>query len=207
MKNRPLSAQAAKEDDGFTLVEALVSLLVFSIIAAGSAVMLIQASRAQARVAEAHEALRALQVTRAVLTADLAQMAPRNPRAADGGLAPRFIGGDAEVALGFVRAATVREAASGATNALAYVQYVIDGDRLIRRSSALLEMPIPAGPDDQVLLSGAQGLRFEFFDGNDWRQQWISGGGSSLPRAVALSGVAARYGAVRIEVLTAQDLR
>jgi general secretion pathway protein J len=187
---------------GFTLVEALVSLLVFSLIAAGSAALLIQASRAQARVSQAHEALRGLQMTRAALNADLAQMAPRNPRAMDGGPAPRFIGGDADVALGFVRAAATRQ--GEVSNALALVQYVIEGDRLIRRSSPDLQSPIVAGPADQVLLQDAGDLRFEFFDGGTWRPQWISGGGAGMPRAVALVAETQRYGEVRIEILTLQ---
>jgi general secretion pathway protein J len=207
MSKRGRSKRSKRADAGFTLVEALVSLLVFSVIAAGSAALLIQASRAQARVAEAHEALRALQMTRATLNADLSHMAPRNPRAADGGLGPRFLGGDATVALGFVRAAAVRASEGGVTNALAFVQYSIEGDRLIRRASPVLETPLAAGPDDQMLLSGARNLRFEFYDGSVWRQQWISGGGAGLPRAVALAGETPRYGDVRIEILTMQEAR
>jgi general secretion pathway protein J len=202
-----MTAKADRHNGGFTLVEALVSLMVFSLIAAGSAALLIQASRAQARVAEAHEAMRTLQLTRAILNSDLSQIAPRSPRSASGVPGPRFLGGDAVVALGFVRAAVVREASTGATNVLAYVQYTIEADRLIRRTSPALEMPIASGPDDQVLLSGARNLRFEFYDGSVWRRQWISGSGASMPRAVALVAETPRYGEVRIEVLTMQEAR
>lgn len=194
-------------DAGFTLVEALVSLLIFSVIAAGSTALLIQAARAQRQVAEAQEVLRGMQMTRAALTSDLMQLAPRTPRAIEEGLAPRFVGGDEAVALGFVRSAVVREAAVGVTNALVYVHYEIKGGQLIRRTSRQLAVA-GAGAEaegGQVLLDHAEALHFEFYDGATWHRQWIAAE-TGLPRAVALVAELPRYGPVRLEVLTTQDL-
>lgn len=199
-----MTGSGSSRDGGFTLIEALVSLFVFSIIAAGSTALLIQASQAQRRVAEAHEGLRALQLTRAMIGADLAQIAPRAPRSRlNQGPAPRFVGGDASVGLGFVRAAMVGDGRDGPANSLSYVEYAIDGGRLIRRVRADLAAPATPEADDQVLIEEATNLKFEFFDGVGWRDQWIAVDGG-LPRAVALSGDFVRYGTMRIEVLTAE---
>ncbi|HRO03442.1 MAG TPA: prepilin-type N-terminal cleavage/methylation domain-containing protein, partial [Terricaulis sp.] len=68
-----MTARAAN-DSGFTLVEALVSLLVFSLIASGCVAMLMQSVESQRRLGAAHETLRELQTTRALLANDLAQL-------------------------------------------------------------------------------------------------------------------------------------
>jgi general secretion pathway protein J len=192
------------QDSGFTLVEALVSLFIFSLIAAGSTALLIQAAQAQRRVTEAHQALRSLQLTRAMVAADLVQIAPRAPRSGvHSGSAPRFVGGDDAVGLGFVRAAIVGDGRLGPTTSLVYVEYAIDDDRLIRRVRTNLSAPAKPDDDDQVLMEGVRDLRFEFFDGVGWSGQWIAVDGG-LPRAVALTGEIVRYGDVRIEVLTTE---
>lgn len=197
-------AAAPSSQAGFTLVEALVSLFVFSLIAVGSTALLIQAAQAQRQASQAHEALQALQLTRSLLTGDLAQIAPRAPRSSQTGqTGPRFMGGDAQVALGFVRSGSVAMGQDGVGNSLVYVEYGIEEDRLIRRVRPDLSAPAEPSVEDQVLLEGADNLSFEFFDGIAWRDQWIAVDGG-LPRAIALTGEVQRYGAVRIEVLTAE---
>jgi hypothetical protein len=54
-----------------------------------------------------------------------------------------------------------------------------------------------------VVLAGAgEGAHFEFFDGAEWRLQWISAAqGAPPPRAVALVWRSDRYGPMRIEAL------
>lgn len=185
-------------DAGFTLVEALVSLFVFSIVAGGAALLLTQTVSAQKQVAAAHESLRGLQITRALLAADLAQIAVRSVRADTGGHAPLFVGGDAEAAMAFVRAAGARDASFGATNRLAYVRYVIEGDRLVRYSRAELDTGPTELGERRVLLEGASALKLQFFDGGRWVDAWA---GASAPKAVALEASVERYGEVRIEAL------
>ena len=80
------------------------------------------------------EALRELQTARALLASDLAQVVPRGVQEADGRFRPRFLGGDADTALAFTRAAAEPDAEAGANTSLAFVEYVIDGEgRVLRR--------------------------------------------------------------------------
>lgn len=191
MNGRPDDAS----DAGFTLVEALVSLFIFALVAGGGVAMLAQSVSAQREIGTAHEALRALQTTRAILDADLAQIAPRSVRLANDLHAPIVVGDADGAALTFVRAAPVSDVRMLSANRLVRVRYVIEGDRLLRRLSSVSGPE--GGGEERVLLSGAGDLRFSFFDGVQWVESWAAAG-APPPRAVALTARLPRYGEVRV---------
>lgn len=195
-----MSARAPNEA-GFTLVEAMVSLFVFSIIALGCVAMLMQSVDSQRRVSEAHEALRELQTARALLAGDMAQLVARDVRQADGTRRPSFVGGDAGTALSFVRAAAEADAARGAVTTLSYVEYTIEDDQIVRTSRAYLDANDVTPTVERVIFARAADAHFEFHDGIEWREQWTSIGGQAPPRAVALVATVPRYGEVRLEAL------
>jgi general secretion pathway protein J len=183
---------------GFTLVEALVSLFVFGLIASGCVLLLMQGVESQRRVSEAHAALRELQTARALLSSDLAQLASRKMRMPDNAYAPAFLGGG-EASLAFVRASAEADAERAAITALTHVAYVVDGDRLIRRSRRDLDPLAGGAGTDRIVFAHAEDASFEFFDGARWRTNWGEG---AAPRAVALLAKVPRYGEVRIEAAT-----
>lgn len=191
-----------KPDSGFTLVEALVSLFVFGLIAAGATVMLAQTVSAQRDVNAAQAELRALQTTRAIVSADLSQYARRAVRLTAGGHRPPFVGGDGDIAMAFVRAASARDETFGPTNRLVEVVYVIQGDRLLRRARSL-DDPEAQATEERVVLEGAQNLRLQFFDGARWVDTWS---GTRPPRATRLTASLPRYGPVEIDALVGTGL-
>lgn len=188
--------------DGFTLVEALVSLFVFSLIAVGCTVLLMQGVESQRRVAAAQASLRELQTARSLLTNDMLQLAPRRVRQADGGHMPMFAGA-AERGVAFVRAAA-EASPQGARTSLAFVMYAIEDGRVVRRSRALLdEAPPNSGAmTERIIFARAEEARFEFYDGAEWRPQWQAVTAGMAPRAVALALRLPRYGVIRIEAAT-----
>jgi len=193
MSARPTS------DAGFTLVEALVSLFVFSLIAAGSVLMLMQSVDTQNRVSAAQAELRQVQTARALLSADLAQYVGRQVREPES-VRPRFIGGDANTPLAFVRASGEPNPEHGALTSLALVEYDIVENTLVRRTRAQLDAATPATMAERVILRDIADVRFEFFDGTRWQAQWLVGQHSAVPpRAVALLFRTERYGEMRIE--------
>ncbi|MBI1187116.1 MAG: type II secretion system protein GspJ [Alphaproteobacteria bacterium] len=189
-------------ESGFTLVEALVSLFVFSLIAVGCTVLLMQGVESQRRVAAAQASLRELQTARSLMTNDLLQLAPRRVRQFEGGHTPAFAGAETE-GVAFVRAAA-EPSAQGPRTRLAYVMYVIDGDRVVRRSRTILDeaQPQAAAMAERVMFANAVEARFEFFDGVAWRPQWQAINAAGAPRAVALTLRTPRYGVIRIEAAT-----
>jgi type II secretion system protein J len=192
----------ASDDGGFTLVEALISLFVFSLVAAGSVLMLMQSVDTQNRVGEAQVALSEVQAARATLSADLAQYVPREVREANASVRPRFVGGDADMPLAFVRAGAEPDPDRGAVTTVALVEYRFAGGAIVRRSRQRLETGADGEAAERVLVADAGEPRFEFFDGVEWRREWLVGArGASPPRAVALIFTSRRYGEVRIEAL------
>lgn len=196
-----MSASANRES-GFTLVEALVSLFVFALVAGGCVAMLGQSVEAQGRVGEAQEELRVLQSARALLAADVAQMAPRLTRN-DGNQARAFIGvGGVKPEIRFVRAVGDMGAEDQLSTSLVAVEYRLDDDgQLVRRTRNALDAGGAADVRERVLLAGAQDVRFEFHDGSGWREDW-SAAGLTIPRAVAIVATLPRYGRVRLQALT-----
>ena len=69
---------------GFTLVETLVALFVFGLIAAAGVIILGNSADAQLRIGEASRSVQDMQRLRAALRADLGQMAVRVTREATG---------------------------------------------------------------------------------------------------------------------------
>lgn len=193
----------APRDGGFTLVEALVSLLVFSLIAAGCMTMLMQSVASQKTVTESQGALRELQTARALLSADALQIVLRATREADGTRALAFVGGQSpEVALHLVRGSADAVSGGATMGRLQVVDYRFVDGALLRRSRDFLDPVGDEGVSERRLFAAIENGRFEFFDGAEWRETWaVSGAGGSLPRALALVGEIPRYGAVRIEVL------
>ncbi len=196
MTQRPTS------DAGFTLVEALVSLFVFGLIAAGSVAMLMQSVDSQRRVSLAQGMLRDVQVARALFSGDVAQIVAREVRAIDGTRRPSFIGGDETIALAFTRGAAEPSENGGASTNLAYVEYVIEDDQLLRRSRVFLDATDQTPITERVVLSDVRDVRFEFYDGFNWRGEWVvRNRDQAMPRAVALIATAPRYGEIRINAL------
>jgi general secretion pathway protein J len=184
-------------ESGFTLVEALVSLFVFSLVAAGCVTMLAQAVESQRRVSEQEAALRQVQTARALLESDLLQIVARPVRMADNSRAPAFVGGDDALPLAFVRASAEPDPALGAASTLVYVQYVVRDGQLIRRSRSALDATVATPESERVVLASGDDARFAFYDGANWRDQWAG----SPPRAVALVATVPRYGQVRVETI------
>jgi general secretion pathway protein J len=186
---------------GFTLVEALVSLLIFSLIAGGGVLLLSQTLQAQGRVEAAQEELRSIQSTRALLTSDFAQIAPRAVR--EQGKQPfifQGVGG-AKPAMSFVRATGKPGAPDQVTTQLVVVEYSIaDDGSLVRATRAAIDPGPTATERKRTVVATPGETQFEFNDGAGWRTDWPSS--FAVPAAVAITLTLPRYGKVRLQALT-----
>ncbi len=193
---------AAPSDAGFTLVEALVSLFIFALVAGGGVLLLSQTLYAQADVEEAQDSLRELQSARALLAADLAQIAPRVTR--DPGRPPfafHAVGG-VRPTMSFVRAQGEPGSEDQISTSLTVVSYSLDETGSFVRSTRAAIDPGPnAVTRDRTVLSSAGDVAFGFHDGLGWRQDWPTSM-SMVPQAVAIEVTLPRYGRVRLQALT-----
>lgn len=175
---------------GFTLVEMLVAVLVFALISAAGVVVLAQAADHQATVGARLERLGEFQRARALLQADLSQVALRRVRSPDGDATRDAFTGravhsgrrSASPILGFARRGwTNPDGLSRAS--LQYVEYRLVGHRLERGSRPMLDGAASGEP--QVVLSGVTSARLAYLDHGNWSDGW-PGGALAMPQAVRL---------------------
>ena len=176
-----------RDDEGFTLVELLVSLFIFGLLSAAGVALLSFSVRAQeaaeARLGDLAEFRRA----GALLAGDLAQAAPRLARDGSGLARPAFHGGSGEqsgVALAFVRRGW--ENLDDAPRAsLQRVEYSVADGRLERRAYPRLDGAAPLAAT--TVVDGVRRIRLRYRDREGaWRERWDPTKTNELPRAVEL---------------------
>lgn len=171
---------------GFTLVEMLVALFIFGLLAAAGVAVLGFSIDSQAQVRTHMDRTAEFQRMRAILKADLAQAAPRRTRGQDGATAPLAFLASGEP--GGALMTLVRrgwENVDGRPRAsLQYVEYRLVEGRLERSTRPALDGAALGPP--QVLFRGVEMLRPAFLSGNGWRPTWTVDAGAELPDAVRL---------------------
>lgn len=169
---------------GFTLIEMLVALAIFSIIAGGALVLLRFSVDAELASRQKTEEMAASRRFLAVWQADLAQAAPRPSRDRAGASHPAIEAGG-QVVLRLVRSGWAN-VDGAARPSLQKVEYRFENGALVRAG-----YPFPDGADPEpasaVLASaGPPSLRFRTADGV-WRDRWEPQRAAELPVAIELS--------------------
>lgn len=175
---------------GFTLVEVLIALVIFGLLAVAAVALLNLSLTNREVVREATEAGADFQRMRQLIRADLGQAADR-PVATGPGAGPALAGGQGEVLLLLTRAGWSNpEAAPRAS--LQRVAYVVTDGRLERRVWRGVDVAEP--PLAQVLLEDARDVRIAFVSSGRTYPTWPSGEPRALPDAVTLELTAPRFG-------------
>ncbi|HEX8193847.1 MAG TPA: type II secretion system minor pseudopilin GspJ [Allosphingosinicella sp.] len=170
--------------NGFTLVEMLVAVAIFGLIASAGVSILAMSMTAQEAAQRKLADASSLRRASALLAADLANAAPRVRRDEQGAVRPAF---EADAA-GF----TITRAGA----ALQRIDYRFENGRLERRSAAAAD---GAAPDRTALLLSdvrRMSLRFRGPDG-EWRDRWDPEDPRLLPRAIEMIAETEGRGAVR----------
>lgn len=193
-----------RKQRGVTLPELLISLLIFAMISgvAVYALRLTVEGRDQLGLADA--SIRDMQVARLVIKEDLLQAVPRITRDEFGNANPgAFLGGkglafkvpkDGEVTLmSFVRAGWENPDALAPRSTLQAVDYVLAGDRLLRRTRPYLDDARGQPRSDRTLIAGVTAAEIGFFAGEtsaglQWSDLWPSPQAHApMPRGVKLT--------------------
>ena len=172
---------------GFTLVEMLAALFVFGLLTAAGALVMGSTLEGQSAVRARMSRLGELQQARAILKADLGQIAPRPTRTREDGAArPAFLGTAAAGGapfLAFVRRGWENPDASSRAS-VQYVQYRLVDGRLERLAYPYLDGAPPVGA--QVMIDGVKAARVEYLHRGVWRPAWTPVADADYPRAVRL---------------------
>lgn len=179
---------------GFTLVEVLVALTLFGLIAAAGAAVLSVAIDNRFAVRSATERVAGLQRTRSLLKADLGQATSRRTRDRNGEPRPLALTGathPGDPVLIVTRAGWSNAGGAGRSS-LQRVEYRLVGDRLERHVSPFLDGSRPGPP--QVLLSGVSDLTVAFVEDGRESPVPVPGPTGRPPDAVRLVMTLEGYG-------------
>lgn len=163
--------------NGFTLVEMLVALALFSALALAVTFLSGNAMRTFAFTETALSEVEALERTRALMAADLGQAAVRPSRTADGEL----LGAFTLMPQGFVM---VRRGLSAKVPPIEKIAWGFDGHALLRQSFPAID-GAPPGPAT-VLVDHVKAVRFRVAGPGGWTTEWRPDKPEDLPRAVEM---------------------
>jgi general secretion pathway protein J len=167
--------------NGFTLVELMIALLIFGMLAAAGVGLLRFSVAAQAATKERLDALAADRRVEALMASDAAQAVPRVTRNAAGDPVQAFEGDGSGFTL--VRAG-IDPLNNVARPSLQKVGYRLEGAALTRRSWPMLDGTEPNAPS--VLARDVAGVQLRYRSRDGWREVWDPVRPDLLPRAVEL---------------------
>lgn len=188
---------------GFTLVELLVALSIFALLAGGGVILMRQTLDGHEIASQRLERIGELQRARALLQADLSQIARRRTRGADGVEATdAFLGsqtGVNEPLLAFVRRGW-ENVDGAARSSLQYVEYRVVGGRLERRYRPMLDGAALSSP--LIVLTEVSDLRLSYLTKDQWIPAWRNALRDAQPKAVRLDATLPGLGPVQQLFLT-----
>jgi general secretion pathway protein J len=191
MSKRPLRSA------GFTLVEMLIALTIFGMLTAGGVALLSFSVTSQEMTERQLATLGSIRRAGALLTADLAQAAPRPWRDEQGRQQPAFWGapGQESRVLVLVRAGWDNPEQLPRSS-LQRVEYRLQGGRLLRIGYTNVDGGGAAAVT--TLIEDVQQLNLRFRDRDGaWRADWQPPDPSVLPVAIELTVSSERFGPVR----------
>jgi general secretion pathway protein J len=155
--------------DGFTLLELLVALAIFGLLAAMSYSGLQAVLEQQSYTEQAADHLGELQKMYLVMQRDIEQVVPRTVRDEFGDAQLPLVGGDV---LQLTRGGW-RNPAGRQRSTLQRVGYAYDGEQLVRYSWSVLDRAQDSEPLEQPLIEDVERMGLRYLDGNnEWQEQW-----------------------------------
>ena len=173
---------------GFTLVELMVALFIFALIASAGVGLLSFGVRAQEQGTAKLDEIAAVRRMSVLIAGDLAQALPRVARGADGGTVRAFTGNDGtsdSLVLGYVRAGRTNLSNAARASAQRVDIRLIDG-ALIRQGYDAIDGA--AAHNDGVLADGVTAVAMRYRDAQGaWHPRWDNLALDSLPVAVEMT--------------------
>lgn len=179
------------DENGFTLIEVLVALVIFAMISSAGVAMLSFSVDNRMSVKAVSDRGSALQRTRQLLRADLGQAAPRSVRDSSGRTELAFAGGQGDRLISLTRAGWSNSDARPRPS-LQRVDYRLVDGRLERVVHQQLDGGGFLAP--QVLYEGVTGATVTFLSGGFESRTWPVNDQRQMPDAVRLDMTFEGYG-------------
>jgi general secretion pathway protein J len=191
---------------GFTLVEVLVTLLVFAMLSLAGTAILGQSLTAKEQAGDVNQAIKDLQITNALMKADFAQMVSRTARDSYGVRMPASVAAvtTGQPVIQLVRDGWENPGGLQPRSSLQRVAYFLDDGDLIRRAYPFVDGVAEADAYDQVIMRGVSDFRLTYLINGQWQAAWAAAASSSafVPEAVAVEFTTQNFGGLRQLFLT-----
>ncbi|OYY78664.1 MAG: type II secretion system protein GspJ [Sphingomonas sp. 28-62-20] len=173
-------------ENGFTLIEMMIALLIFGLLAAAGVALLSFSVRAQGVTAAKLDDIAAIGRLSSALSADLAQASPRQTRDEGGIAIPAFQGGSGSAGTPMLQ--LVRNGWTNLDDApragLQKVEYRVENNTLLRVAYPMLDGAAALPPATLLGSVASVGLRYRI--GGAWSDRWTAEPGMTLPEAMEM---------------------
>lgn len=184
-----------RQEGGFTLVEVMVSLAIFSLMSLAGLTVLTSSLKVKERLDVQEASFAGLQSLHAQLRADLLQAVPRPARLTDGGAEDWvFLGrgepSDGDVFLAFVHRGGWGPLLGLAGSPLEHVALSLEDGRIVKTTALYPDGGDASTVTRTVLVENVRHVGLRYHSAGTWRSSWVSlssdGETGDLPEAVAL---------------------
>jgi len=210
-----MSQPANNQNRGFTLIEILVAMAIFTIIGLASTGVLTSVINSDQLSSERFEKLEELQRAMLTMERDILQIVPRTARVNSGSASAVISGGedvldsDAD-GLGFVRVGWYNPQMLLPRSTLQAVGYRIQENQLQRLYGNYVDNVIGYEPKVKILMSDIEDFRVTFLtnagqleEPEEWNETYASG---TLPIAISITIVSKTFGEIRREFMLANGV-
>lgn len=214
IRRRTQHNKTNQKQKGFTLIELVVAMAIFSLIGIGTYSLFDMVFRLKEKTDAASAKLASVQKAMVILQNDVEQMTRRNTRDVFGDARAALVG--AENGVEFTRVGwNISPFSKTKRSSMQRVRYQVEEEGLIRSYWTMLDQPDQAEPKSNVLLEDVEELNMRYLDrdsslGDTWHETWpplsnsFSGGAGSsntadskLPVIVEMKLKHKSYGEIR----------
>lgn len=194
--------------NGFTLLEVLIAVAIFSVVSLASFTIFDTVLRGDEASKKRSKQQNDLQRAFILIERDFTQMAKRSMRVNGEVAAEGFIHTsdnsflDGEQSIAFVRRGWTNPGLLIPRGDMQSVAYRLEEETLERLHYNFVDAVVGQEPKVRPLITGVISLAFEYYDGQKWQEKWSGG---KLPQAMAIEVDTLDHGLIRRQFLVAGD--
>ncbi|GGD00123.1 type II secretion system minor pseudopilin GspJ [Aquisalinus flavus] len=195
---------------GFTLVEMVIAMMIFSVIATSGIVIMRLSINSNDQLTRSTDMAGEFQIARSLIKSDLAQIARRRVRDEFGNTLPGPMYGGELTAFGnaverdgerllfaIVSSGNINPGNRYPRSRLQYIEYLVIEDRIVRRAWNYPDRQRETPSTERVLFTGLENVDIRFLVGPLWEDRFISRASVPLPAAVELRFIHPVFGEMR----------
>ncbi len=208
MLSRNTTSLMQKNNSGFTLLEVLIAIAIFSIISLSSFTIFDTVLRGDAIAKQSSERQNELQRAFLIIERDITQISRRTIRLDGEAPLERLIQtasdsfASEEQAIAFVRHGWTNPGLLLPRSDMQAVAYRISEETLQRLHFNFVDSVVGEEPKVRPLITDVTEILFEYYDGKKWQETWAT---NSLPLAIAIEIETKDFGVIRRQFLVPGD--